>query len=118
MQNPRENQLEVESLLERVKNHPMCLKLHPEGHCFVVIYPDGELPSDGIRISKVSKYGGQAVNLMILLLHLEKVWLDTTPGFKSLPKYDVICDGLKNKDTVDKKELKAYLKMKLEEVGI
>ena len=119
MQNPRENQLEVEQLLQRVSSHPMCLDLRADEHYFIAVYPDGnDLPSHGIRISKVTKYGGQAVNLMLLLLSLEKVWLENTPGFAMMPKYEIIVDVMKNKDNVDKKELKEYLKMKLEAVGI
>jgi hypothetical protein len=58
---------------------------------------------------------------MLLLIYLEKVWLDTTPGFKELAKYAPVYEvyhKLKNNDIPDKKELKEYLIKKLEEVGI
>lgn len=90
----QENIQQVAINLDKVKNHPLCLELYTDDFYFIVVYPDGDLPSDGIRVPKKTTAGGQAFSLELLFYKLEKIWYETTPYGTDSPNYKPVCEKL------------------------
>lgn len=90
----QENIQQVAENLAKVENHPLCFRLYMDDHYFTVVYPDGDLPSDGMRIPKRTTAGGQAFSLDLLYHKLEKVWYETTPYGTDSPDYKIVCEKL------------------------
>lgn len=52
----------------------MCLRLLDEGAHFVVVYPDGDFPVDGLRVPR------SAEGLRMALERMERHWMDSYPN--------------------------------------
>ena len=68
----------VAELLEAVRNHPMCGELREARDGFIVIYPAGDFPVDGLQ-SVVRRGEGRAVALEKLLPVMERHWRESFP---------------------------------------
>ena len=78
MTNVQLNILEVEELLEKVRNHCMCLKFTETESHYMVIFPDGEFFANGVRVSKTL---GKIKALKIMLEKMEYFWVSSFPGY-------------------------------------
>ena len=67
----------VAARLAEVKAHPMCASFSEDRHWYFVVYPEGEFPVHGVR---VSKGGGKWVALGRLLIVMERHWKESFPG--------------------------------------
>lgn len=80
--NPREAHKRVLDLTAKVREHPMCLRLEDSPQSATVFFPAGDFPTHGIRAS----YGaGKAVGLQRMLDAMERIWLESFPGYRSEP---------------------------------
>jgi hypothetical protein len=79
MSTPAANLAALNATRAAVKAHPMCLHLRDERPHFVVIYPAGNFPVDGLRVPR------SAQGLGLALERMERDWMESFPGY---PKED------------------------------
>ena len=68
----------VADLLAKVEGHPMCGSLENVDGAFVVMYPAGDFPTDGVRASWAAM--GKARALSRLFVRMETDWLASYPA--------------------------------------
>lgn len=56
--------------------HPMCLRLEDAGGHYLVVFPVGDFPVHGVRVSKGM---GKAKALNTMLDRIERIWLESYP---------------------------------------
>ena len=78
MGDPNKNFVAVIAAKTRVKNHPMCAKFEETGGAFMVTYPAGDFPVDGVRVHYMSM--GKRKALEILLDKMERHWVESFPA--------------------------------------
>jgi hypothetical protein len=76
--NPRQNVERVGALRAQVREHPMCLQLREDGGGATVVFPVGDFPVHGLR---VGYRDGKAVALERALREMERIWLQSFPGY-------------------------------------
>lgn len=76
MDNIQSRTAAVETAKSEVLAHPMCGKFEDDGGAFLVIYPAGDFPVDGVRVSYEN---GKAWALGILLQKMERHWQESYP---------------------------------------
>lgn len=71
----------VQVAYDQVVQHPMCRAIRDEGTHYIVIYPDGDFPTHGLRCSYgLNKGQGKAWALERLAEQMEKDWLGSLPN--------------------------------------
>ena len=68
-----DNTAALEATRASVAAHPMCLRLLDERPYFVIVYPQGDFPVDGLRV------GRTAAGLRAALEKMEKHWAESYP---------------------------------------
>ena len=79
MSNVQENIAKVKLLIDEVKDHCMCAKFQDVGGAFIVIYPYGDFPVDGVRVGYLTN--GKAWALKKMLEKMEKHWIESFPNY-------------------------------------
>ena len=74
---PAVHREEIDRLVSRVKSHPLAADFNDHPGCFLVTYPPGDWPVEGVRASKA---GGEAVALKRTLDVMERHWLASFPN--------------------------------------
>lgn len=82
MNTPNENAAAVAQLVAAVKRHPLCLRFSDVSGKYLVIYPAGEFPVDGVQ---ASQGGGKAVALARMLEVMERHWVESYPDPRANP---------------------------------
>lgn len=70
----QDNIAEVKFALEAVKNHCMCAKFQEDKTHYLVIFPPGDWPVDGIRVANGM---GKVKALQVMIDKMEKFWLES-----------------------------------------
>lgn len=70
----QDNVTAVKLAIAEVKNHCMCAKFEDEGRHYLVIFPPGDWPVDGVRVSHGM---GKAKALQLLIDRMEQFWKDS-----------------------------------------
>lgn len=79
MTDPNAHFAAVVKAKDAVLAHPMCGRLEDDGAAFLVIFPAGDFPVDGVR---VNYSGGKARALETCLGKMEMYWVQSYPGWK------------------------------------
>lgn len=69
----RDNIAAMDRAKSAVLAHPMCLRLNDEGTHYVIMYPEGDFPVDGLRVVR------SALGLRMALEKMEKHWMESYP---------------------------------------
>lgn len=72
----RDNVAAVADLIAKVRTHPMCAKFTDDIGNYTVIFPNGDFPVDGVRVSKRM---GHAKALHTLIDRIESIWMESYP---------------------------------------
>lgn len=71
-----QNMIEYDTAKQAVMDHCMCAKFIDEGGKFIIQYPDGDFPVDGLRIDRNAAMMRRAVEIM------DRHWAESFPGYR------------------------------------
>jgi hypothetical protein len=78
MKKVQDNIAALESALEEVKNHCMCLYFREDENKYFVQFPEGDFEVGGIQVSKAM---GKVKALEIMLEKMEYYWISSFPSY-------------------------------------